>query len=315
MNNNAKAKYNSSYFSNIDTQIQEAKLLKDMREDMSRGTEDFQVCGYVCDVMKFLHGMFPYHWHDELQFTKAVDRPLVLCINGENVIVHPGRMIFINSRVMHSVASVYAGHCHREDIIFSTSIIADSFNSAIYRSYVRPLVSYRELPYVLFSEESEDGKHAIDLFKEAFDALEYQPYGFEFTVREKTSQILLMITDKFIKEADPSSDTLDLREKRVREMAGFIYRHFAEPLTVADIANSASVSERECYRAFKDILNTTPIEFLRQHRISAAMVYLKDPDLDISAVALKSGFEDPAYFSRTFKALTSATPGEYRKSL
>ena len=280
---------------------------------MDRGTPDFQVCGYICDVMKFHNNIFPYHWHDELQFTKAVDHPLELCINGENIIVSPGQMIFVNSKVMHSVGSLDLGHCQRNDIIFKTSVITESFNSAIYRNYIKPLISYRELPYVLFSEADEAGRRAMELFNEAFDALERQPYGFEIIVRDKLSQILLMIAESHAVSREVSSDLLDLREKRVREMAGFIYRNFAESLTVSQIARSASVSQRECYRAFKAVLNTTPIEFLRQHRVSAAMVYLKDPNLDIAAIAEKCGFEDPAYFSRTFRALTSITPGEYRK--
>lgn len=311
MNNNAK--YDKSYFSNIDTQILEARLLSDLREDMPRGTPDFQICGYICDVFKFHNGIFPYHWHDELQFTRACDHPLEFCINGETVAVHPGQMIFINSKVLHSVGSLYIGHCRREDIIFKSSVVTDDFNSAIYRNYILPLISYRELPYVILSADNATGSQAMDLFSEAFSALESQPFGFEITVREKISQLLLLILKEYARDSEASSDALDLREKRVREMAGYIYKHFSEPLTVSEIARSSSISERECYRSFKDILNTTPIEFLRQHRISAAMVYLEDPDLNISAIAQKCGFEDPAYFSRTFKALTSATPGEYRK--
>ena len=313
MNNSANLRYNKAYFSNIDTQILEARLLSDLREDMDRGTPDFQVCGYICDVMKFHNNIFPYHWHDELQFTKAVDHPLELCINGETVIVSPGQMIFVNSKVLHSVGSLELGHCQRNDIIFKPSVIADSYNSAIYRNYLQPLISFRELPFVLFSDRDEAGRRAMGLFAEAFRALEDQPYGFEITVRDKLSQILLMIAEEHVVDRESSSDLTDLREKRVREMAGFIYRNFAGPMTVSQIAGSASVSERECYRVFKAVLNTTPIEFLRQHRVSAAMVYLKDPDLDIAAIAEKCGFEDPAYFSRTFRALTSITPGEYRR--
>ena len=317
MNNNAKIMYNPAFFSNIDTQILEARLLADLREDMSRGTPDFQVCGYVCDVMKFHNNIFPYHWHDELQFTVAVDHPLELCINGETVIVSPGQMIFLNSRVMHSVGSLELGHCQRNDIIFKTSVIADSFNSAVYKNYLLPLISRRDLPYVLFTRDDASGSgfgaKAMGLFEEAFSALENQPYGFEITVRDKLSQILLMISAEHALTQEVSSGLMDLREKRVRAMAGFIYRHFSEPITVHQIASSAAVSQRECYRAFQDVLNTTPIEFLRQHRISAAMVYLKDPSLDISDIAERCGFTDPAYFSRTFKALTSITPGVYRK--
>ena len=44
-------------------------------------------------------------------------------------------------------------------------------------------------------------------------------------------------------------------------MVTFIYEHFDEEISVTDIAKAAFVSERECFRLFKTLLNTTPLTY------------------------------------------------------
>ena len=44
-------------------------------------------------------------------------------------------------------------------------------------------------------------------------------------------------------------------------MVTFIYEHFDEEISVTDIAKAAFVSERECFRLFKTLLNTAPLTY------------------------------------------------------
>ena len=44
-------------------------------------------------------------------------------------------------------------------------------------------------------------------------------------------------------------------------MVTFIYEHFDEEISVTDIAKAAFVSERECFRLFKTLLNTAQLTY------------------------------------------------------
>ena len=58
--------------------------------------------------------------------------------------------------------------------------------------------------------------------------------------------------------------------------------------------------------------NTTT--YISQLRISKAKRLLdSEPSMSIGDIAMKCGFEDMAYFSRTFKQMTKMTPSQYRK--
>lgn len=92
-----------------------------------------------------------------------------------------------------------------------------------------------------------------------------------------------------------------------------IERHFDQPVTLADLANMANMSESTFLRTFRQFMNTTPIEYLLQQRIAHAAHFLQESKLRISEVAQCSGFEDSNYFSRKFRHTYGISPSEWRK--
>ena len=52
--------------------------------------------------------------------------------------------------------------------------------------------------------------------------------------------------------------------------------------------------------------------YINNRRISLAQKLLLDEKLSIKEISIKSGFQDPLYFSRYFKTKTGFTPFEYR---
>lgn len=86
-------------------------------------------------------------------------------------------------------------------------------------------------------------------------------------------------------------------------------------ITIDDIAAAVNVSRTGLYRKVKNIMGTSPMEFLREVRIRKATHMLGDPSVNVSEVAYACGFSDPKYFSKCFKAVTGQTPSEYKKNL
>ncbi|MBL8994303.1 MAG: AraC family transcriptional regulator, partial [Spirochaetia bacterium] len=67
-----------------------------------------------------------------------------------------------------------------------------------------------------------------------------------------------------------------------------------------------------------------PAEFRRRHgmsfpdylnvlRVEEARALLASSDLPVTRIALQTGFNNTAYFNRTFKRLTRLVPVEYRR--
>lgn len=305
--------FDPSYFSNTTTQLSKLNLLSDSQEQFERGTPDFPCCAYIADFQKFLNNIYPMHWHNELQFTVALENSFSITINGDTIILEQGQGIFINSKVLHSIQPVHNSICKRQDIIFQPTLLYGNHQNAYYKKYISLLINCRNLPYIKLSAADEWSYQILDNFNQAFQTLFLQPFGFEFTVRNHLSNICLMICNKYEELIHSSSDTQSISELRVRLMINYIYKNYSQLITIKQIADSANISERECFRCFNQILNITPITFLKKHRITMSMILLENMQKSISEISYLCGFNTPSYFIKTFKEITNYTPKEYRK--
>ena len=69
-----------------------------------------------------------------------------------------------------------------------------------------------------------------------------------------------------------------------------------------------------CSHLFKELLNTTFINYLNELRLSRAALLLSTTDTPVIEVAGKSGFNNISNFNRAFKMYYGITPSKYRKT-
>ncbi|WP_455383633.1 response regulator transcription factor [Salinispira pacifica] len=104
------------------------------------------------------------------------------------------------------------------------------------------------------------------------------------------------------------------QEELVDAVREFLRSHFAEPVSISDIARRFHVSAAYLARTFKSIGGVAPVRHLRDLRIAHARVLLvQRPELEVKEVAPLCGYSDQAYFCRVFKTATGVTPSEFRE--
>lgn len=99
------------------------------------------------------------------------------------------------------------------------------------------------------------------------------------------------------------------------ESVAFMEENFNQKIALRDLAGIACMSVPNFVRVFKDTYRTTPVDYLIRLRVQKASEMLQNQEESITSVALKSGFSDGNYFSRTFRRITGRTPSEIRKNL
>ena len=89
---------------------------------------------------------------------------------------------------------------------------------------------------------------------------------------------------------------------------------FADPLTPSVLARIAKLPGARFARIIKRVFGITPSQLIAKTRIAAASRLLRATDRTVAEIALECGFSDHSAFTRAFRAMTSATPTQFRGS-
>ncbi|GAA1226011.1 DJ-1/PfpI family protein [Kitasatospora nipponensis] len=100
--------------------------------------------------------------------------------------------------------------------------------------------------------------------------------------------------------------------RRTEDLRHHIARNLARPLSVADLAAHACVSERQLTRIFKAELGTTPSAYVESARVERARNQLESSDVTLERVATDCGFGTTDTLVRAFRRRLDTTPTEYR---
>ena len=99
---------------------------------------------------------------------------------------------------------------------------------------------------------------------------------------------------------------------RFSKVIDHIHKHYADELELAGLARQACVSQSQFERRFRQLLGTSPGEYVLRVRISAGRSLLETSDRTIADIALAVGFYDHSHFTRTFRRMMSCSPKQYR---
>ncbi|MEU7027677.1 GlxA family transcriptional regulator [Streptomyces sp. SBR177] len=101
--------------------------------------------------------------------------------------------------------------------------------------------------------------------------------------------------------------------RRVEELRHHINRNLDGRLTLADLAASAHVSERQLTRIFKSELGTTPSAYVESARVERARHLLESTDATLERITSACGFGTTDTLIRAFRRRLDTTPMEYRR--
>ena len=102
--------------------------------------------------------------------------------------------------------------------------------------------------------------------------------------------------------------------KGLRIALNHMHDHFAEPITLQEMAALSGVSVSYFSMLMKASAGASFLTYLTGLRIDQACALLRDSSDNITDICYRVGFNDYSHFSRKFKAITGRTPREYRRA-
>ena len=279
------------------------------RELKKHGTAGFPIACYHDDLREMV---VPWHWHEEFEAIVIERGSCRITTGTDEVILHMGEAFLINSGALHSCACAQrGGECLLRSIVFSPALISSAGN-VIWEKYLSPIFTHSQARTLLLTPKEKWQSDAIAHILRAWKMCVDEPEAYEIAVRNELSS-LIAIWRANLPSAVREGGAPEIRyEQRVKQMLTFIREHYAEEIDTSAIAASAAISESECLRCFKKMLNTTPNRYLATYRLEQAEALLLHTNLLIAEIGAKCGFNEMSYFARAFRMKYGSTPRTYR---
>lgn len=110
-----------------------------------------------------------------------------------------------------------------------------------------------------------------------------------------------------------SKKTRDDVVTKVKAAAHYIRKHFAEAISLKQLAREAGLSAFHLQRQFKKVYEKTPAELQTHLRLKQASRLLKRTGRPVHLISRQCGFESESAFIRAFRRELQITPLQYRQ--
>lgn len=279
------------------------------RELLTYGTSDFPIAFFDDDLTKV---KVPWHWHDELEIIIITEGSVCVQIANSSFVLNKGEGYFLNSGILHS-AKLLSTKGHQHALIFSPEITAHS-EDIVWKTYIQPIFKKQALPFIKLSPGISWQNSILQLSNDAWLNGAYEKTDYPITVRHNLTRVFSLIKSNIdlLENETEFTDKAKQDELRIKKILFFIENNYPTTITIADIAKSGDISISSCLRLFKQILKTTPIQYLIKYRLQKSVEEFDSLEgRNIGDIAYSCGFSDATYFNRCFKKEFGCTPTEY----
>ena len=133
----------------------------------------------------------------------------------------------------------------------------------------------------------------------------------ELYARVESRGIIYQLLAAFLRKAQPKQYASD---ERITRVLAYIRTHLDDKPDLDALAELSCLSKDHLIRTFKREMKMTPLHYFNKKKMDKAKLRLLTEPAPVKEIAYALGFDDLAYFDRTFKKFTGMTPTAYRKA-
>ena len=255
--------------------------------------------GYCHGYEAHRTGSSALHGHHHFLLTLITAGEGVQTLNGREIPIGPGDLFLLSPADFHKNTVPPGGGFNYYGLKFTYELLDARLSE---------LLAMDKLPLHLhLSEESFDV--ACFLFRQlvAECAGGAKQLGSRAYVQAMVEQLMILALRQLGTEERACPEAL------INRALGYLYSHFAEPITVGDAAAYVGYTPNYFNTCFHRQMGMPFGEYLRQMRLNYAENLLRSSQLPVTEVASESGFSSLSYFSRCFRDSYRMSPQQYRK--
>lgn len=283
------------------------------KEELLPGfTAEFPYIATRVFIDQYIGRYVPWHWHKAVEIFYMESGTLEYRTSKEKWVFPAGSGGMLNSNVLHATKALNQKNQTIQVLhILDVSFLAGEQGGRIEQKYIQPLAAAPQVEMIPLYPENPKEAEILKLIQKAFHFRE-EEFGYEMKLREALTQIWLLLFEQ-VRSQMECGVKYDKNNDKIKEMMIYIHEHYGRKISVEELAASAFLSERECFRIFQNCLHMTPAEYMKNYRLQMACQMLAKGQDSVTEIGHACGFGSSSYFGKLFREYAHCTPLEYRK--
>jgi len=253
------------------------------------------------------------HWHNCLQFSVIKKGSLVYTVNQKSYTVVEGQGFFTNYGCLHMVSSNENENCDYFVVNVDPEFIFGVQDDSEKEKYLTPYLTNATLAGLILSSNITWQTDILNLLSKVENAFSEKHFGYELAIRSYLGNIWLIFITELKDKVQSFQGRVSTDKERIKALINYIRINYMKNITLADIASVVNISEEECCRLFKRILQTSPIKYRNHYRIEQSLKLLIETQDTVTQIAEEVGFASVSYYISLFTKQMHCTPKEFKK--
>ena len=286
-------------------------LSLEQKENAKHGETFFPVQKYITRLASD-YPVVTTHWHEEAELTLITKGNCLYQIDLIDYEVNEGDILFVPPLFLHSISLGSSEEIFSETYVFHLNFLGGNSTDICSTRYLAPMMNQEfSIPYLITPEHPAYASlrkiinQITSLYDEAI-------IGYELALKSLFLQALFLLLQYSKKNTSFETGTPSDKLKNVLD---YIEMHFAEPISVSELAKLIFYSDYHFMRFFKKHMNMTCVEYINNLRLEKSVELFEQGNTSILDVSLSVGFHNLSYFHRAFKKKYHMTPLSFIKGL
>ena len=247
-----------------------------------------------------------YHLHPYFELYYVEKGTVRVFMNGTMYDLTQGDLLIIPPEELHYMRYYGASPCRRTNVFFrEEDLEEDKIKEALTFDPVFRKIQIYRIP----NEEREELENLLQYMLRE----EVSRDGYTELLQQVRLKELILLVTRYGESLDSIAEELHTSDAGILAAAGYISEHYAEKISLQEIAVHAGFSPNYLSTRFRDMTGLGVHDYLTFVRMRHAVRQLLTTNRSITDIALDTGFSSSNYFKDAFKKMYQMTPREYRK--
>ena len=204
------------------------------------------------------------------------------------------------------------------DLIIS-DIMMPQMSGTEFCEKIKNDVRTSHIPIILLTARTTD-ENKIEGFEVGADDYITKPFNVTLLITRINNIIAshLNLRRKFKNEEYTQPDEVkvsSLDTELLKKVRAIVEKNYHDNLFgVSELSNEIGISGRHLLFKLQNLLDTTPVEYIRAYRLKMAAQLLVSKKASISEIVYETGFNDISYFGKCFNKYYGMSPSKYIKT-